>query len=246
MEAGEHRVPGSDAMQLVRAHISKLDADARVAHVDAGAVETDAHARSIGIELAVIEGREHHVIHRRFPRGAAGHRGRDQRAHEEARQGRVAIGEMIDVGLGPLRAHLRGQPEPAKSGIVEGAQVLGGDRVAADREEIERAALEAVRHLLAAAADLDEIVAIAGLFQERDLLLAALAGKRVLALAVEPEHLRLALIRDREIRDEGVERPAVELRAGEIVVDHAHGIAAHQRVAAERLAREEQPARQAE
>src|SRR5437763_17071198 len=105
---------------------------------------------------------------------------------------------MIDIGLAALGVVDCRQTERGEPGIAGIARIRGGHRVAADREEIERAALEAIRHLLAAAADPDEIIAVAGALEDGGLLRFALAGERVLALLIESDQLCLAGLRDRE------------------------------------------------
>ena len=97
------------------------------------------------------------------------------------------------------------QAEPGKARIAEIARVLRRHRVGAEPEEAERAALEDVRDLLAAAAELDEIVAIAGALEQRELFLTGAAGQRIAFGGVEREILRLARLRDRKFRDENRE-----------------------------------------
>ncbi len=48
----------------------------------------------LAIELAIVEAREHDIVHR-----GARSDGRNKLAHEQARDRRVAVGEMIDVRL---------------------------------------------------------------------------------------------------------------------------------------------------
>ena len=109
------------------AHIAELDAVRDVADIDAGAVEPNAHARAVAIELLVVERRQHDVVH-----GAAGRDAGDQRAHQKPRQRGVAVGKMIDVGLVPLRAVDRRKPKPAETRIAGVAGVRRRHRVAAE------------------------------------------------------------------------------------------------------------------
>ncbi len=169
-----------DAVQLAVAHIAELDAVAGVADIDAGAVEPDAHVRGRDVEPAVIERRQHDVVHRRARRDAG-----NERAHQQPRQRRVAVGEMIDVGLARAPDCRPRQAEPVEARIAGVARVGGGHRVAADREEIKRAALEAIGDLLAAAADLDEVIAIARALEDSRSFRAAVlpaSGSRALSI----------------------------------------------------------------
>ena len=86
---------------------------------------------------------------------------------------------MIDVGLLPRRVGAARELQAGEARIAEIARVGGRHRVAAEPEEAERAALEAVRDLLAAAADFGQIVAVAGAFEKLALLVRRLAGQRI-------------------------------------------------------------------
>ena len=159
VEAREHRMARGDAMQLALAHVSDVDAAVAVGDTDAGAVEPDAHVLAVAVELRVVERRQHDVVH-----GVARRDARHQGAHQEARERRVAVGEMVDVGLVEIRVlAVVGQAETGESGISRFLGVGCRHRVGADAEEIQGAALEAVRDLLAVAADLGDVIAIAGL-----------------------------------------------------------------------------------
>ena len=176
------------AVELAVAHIGELDPVADVAHVDAGAVEADAHVAAVDIELGVVERRQHHVVH-----GAARRHRRNERAHQQPRERRVAVGEMIDVGLVHLRIAGVGQAEPVEARIAGFARIAAGT---ASQPSAKKSSVRPWKQLATSslhAADLDEIVAIARLLEELDLLLVALAGERVARSLVEREQLRLAL-----------------------------------------------------
>ena len=161
VEAGEHGVARLDAMQRAIADIGDLCLVAVSADMDAGRIETDADRLIAAVERAIVERRRHDVVH-----GVARRDAGNERADQEARDRRVAVGEMIDVGLLPRRVGAARELQAGEARIAEIARLGGRHRVAAEPEEAERAALEAVRHLLAAAADFGQIVAIAGAFQE--------------------------------------------------------------------------------
>ena len=60
--------------------------------------------------------------------------------------------------------------QSGEAGITEAAQIERRHRVTAEPEEAERPALEAIRYFLAAAAYLDEIIAIARGLKDFELL----------------------------------------------------------------------------
>ena len=158
VEAGQHGMLARHAVELPSADVAELDAVAHVADVDAGAVETDAHAGTREIELAVVEGRQHHIFHR-VPR----RHGRNERAHQKPRERGIAVREMIDVGIVLLGIVRRRQAEPVEARIAGVTGLARRHCIASEREEVERAPLEAVGDLLVAAQDLDEVVAVARL-----------------------------------------------------------------------------------
>ena len=196
------------------------------------------------VELRVVERRQHDVVH-----GAAGRDARDQRAHQQPRQRRVAVGEMIDVGLARLRrSPASGSPSPRSPDSRARARRRPAPRRSRAPKKSERAALEAVGDLVAAAADLDQesrdssCVLSSSSFSSTVL---PASGSRV--PVVERDELRLARVGDRKSRDELGERLARCASRGSMSSrDHGQRIAGHQRVAAECLAREEHAARQAE
>ncbi len=147
---------------------------------------------------------------------------------------------MIDVGLLPRRVGVARELQAGEARIAEIARIGGRHRVAAEPEEAERAALEAVRHLLAAAADFGQIVAIAGALQKLAFLVRRLAGQRIGRAGIERDDLRLARLRNRKRRHELGQRLGIAPRVAFI----AAGVAGHQHVAAERLAVEERAARE--
>ena len=215
VEARQHRVPRRDAMELAVADIADEHRAVGVAHVDAGGVEPDADIGVRTVEPGVVERRQHDVVH-----GVAGRDAGNEAAHHQPRQRRVAVGEMIDVGLAAAARSAGGrQIEPAEAGIALVAHVGGRHRVAAEAEEAERAALEAVRDLLVAAADLDQVIAIARALEQLQLLVDGSSGERIARRRIEREELRLARLGDRQARDElgerlGVGEPAADVVAG--------------------------------
>jgi hypothetical protein len=87
---------------------------------------------------------------------------------------------VIDVGLLPFRILARRQAETGKAGITKLSELGCGNRIASERKEAERASLEAVRYFIAAAADLDQVVAITGGFEQPELFRnGPLSGSRV-------------------------------------------------------------------
>src|SRR5215813_753503 len=150
----------------------------------------------------------------------------------------------MDIGLVELGIGGVGQSKPVEARIAGLARVGGRDRVAAERIEVERAPLEAVGDLFAAAANFDEVVAVARLLEERELLLFALARERIGLSLIEGQELQPALIGDRELGDEFRDRLAVAALRRDIVAHHGLGIAGRQHVAAEALAREKDAARE--
>src|SRR5262249_29039436 len=129
------------------------------------------------------------------------------------------------------------QAEPGEAGVSEIARVGGGHRVAAEAEEAQRAALEAIRRLLAQATDLGEIVAITGALEERDLFLDGAAGQRIARGIAERDELRLAGVRDRKAGHEFGERLGVGETAARLVGAAGGRLARDQHVAAEGPAR---------
>ncbi|MNO84537.1 hypothetical protein D3C76_758800 [compost metagenome] len=96
----DHVVAGHDAVlaahlaELAAAAVADVHAAADVAHAHRCTVEADAH-RGFGlIELGVVERGEDDIVH-----GVPRCHGRDQAAHQQARQRGVAVGEVVDVGL---------------------------------------------------------------------------------------------------------------------------------------------------
>ncbi len=69
--------------------------------------------------------------------------------------------------------------QSGKAGITEAAQIERRHRVAAEPEEAERTALEAIRHFLATAAKLDEIIAIARGLEDFELCIGRSAGELI-------------------------------------------------------------------
>ena len=132
------------------------------------------HSMHRTVEPRIVERREHDVVH-----GVAGRDAGNERAHQKPRQRRVAVGEMIDVGLAAVRSAGGRQIEPAEAGIAVFADVGRRHRVASQAEEAVGAALEAVGDLLVAAADLDQIVAIARGLEQFELLVDGPAGERI-------------------------------------------------------------------
>src|SRR5262249_42385775 len=92
----------------------------------------------------------------------------------------------------------------------------------------------------AAAADLDEIIAVARALEDVGLLLRALAGERVVPGIEQRGQLRLARGRDRELRDH------LGARSGPGAAGVGHRVAGNEDVAPEYLARKEHAAGEAE
>ena len=105
------------------------------------------------------------------------------------------------------------------------------------------AALEAVGDLLAAAADPDQVVAIAGVFEKLELLVNAAARERIARGVKEREQLATARLCDRQLGDELSERPRIGERACLRISRNREWIARHQRVTPVVLTRQEQAAR---
>src|SRR5437867_12041642 len=101
---------------------------------------------------------------------------------------------MMDVGLVELGVGGVRNAEPLEARIAGLARVGGRDRIDAERIEIVRATLIAVGDLLGTATGLDQVVAVARLLQECELLLDALARKRIVLPFVERDQLGLAVI----------------------------------------------------
>ena len=120
-----------------------------------------------------------------------------------------------------------------------------GTASAAEPEETERAALEIVRHLLAGAAHLEEIVAIARALEDLELLVDRLARQ---ADRAGPRRARSTAPcwRRRNGKSATKSRSGLALLRRRVTssVTHRHLIAGHQHVASERLAREENAAGQ--
>ena len=194
VEAGEHRVLGFHAVRHSRAHVANEHTLGRIADVDAGRLEPDAHALAAPIELVIVETRQHHVIH-----GLAGRNFRDERTHQKPSERSVAVWEVIDVRL-PYGAARQAQAVEAR--VAQLAGVGGRHGVASKPEEAERAALKTVRHFFAAAAHADKVVAVTRPLHYFQFLLRGLAAERIASAVVKSEQLRLARGRDRKSGDE--------------------------------------------
>jgi phosphoenolpyruvate carboxylase len=109
----------------------------------------------------------------------------NERAHQQTSERGVAVGEVIDIRL--ARGDLRQQAQAIEARIAELAGVAGRHRVASEPEEAERAALEAIRDLFAAAAGASEVIAVARPLEDFQLLLGGLAGERIARTVVERE-----------------------------------------------------------
>ena len=86
---------------------------------------------------------------------------------------------MIDVRLAPFRMIVGKKLQSGKAGIAKIAQVERGHRIATEPEKSERTAGKAVRHLLAATANLDQIIPIARGLEDPRFFLRRFAGKRI-------------------------------------------------------------------
>src|SRR5579862_6765966 len=105
---------------------------------------------------------------------------------------------MIDIGLAALRTDYRGEAKAGKPRIAERAQVRCRHGVAAESEEIERAALEAVGDLRPGTAMTDQVVAIARRLEELELFVGGPTRERVACAIIKTLELRLAGIRQRQ------------------------------------------------
>src|SRR6516162_2514919 len=114
---------------------------------------------------------------------------------------------MIDIRL--ARGNLRRQAQAVETRIAELAGVAGRHCVASEPEEAERAALEAVGDLFAAAAGAGEVIAVTRPLEDFQLLLGGLAGERIARTVVEREQLCLARRGDRKRGHELAERLGV-------------------------------------
>src|SRR5262249_1804973 len=157
----------------------------------------------------------------------------------------VAIGEMIDVGLAVVRGGLGidRKPEPLETWIADIVGVARRHRIAAEAEEALRAALEAVGGLLAQLHDLGQIVAVAGTFEQRLLPRRVAARERIARVAVKRDELGFARVRNREARDEFLDRLGVGPPPRRLVGLERSGVAGHQHVATEGFTGEEYSAR---
>src|SRR5262249_23295856 len=92
--------------------------------VDHGAVQAQAHERSIVVEPALVRAGGDYVLH-----ALAGYNTGNQRAHQQSCDRRVAVGEMKDVRLFLLPGP---EAEALKAGVSEGLVVvdvvIAGDR----------------------------------------------------------------------------------------------------------------------
>src|SRR5262249_5610669 len=132
------------------------DRIATLAYIDRGRLQTNAYFVVDAIERAIVKGGEYDVIH-----GVTGRDVRNERTHQQPRQRRIAVGGMINVRLTPFRMIVGWKIKSGEAGIAEAAQIERGNCIAAQSEKSERTALKAVRHLVAAAADVDQIIPIA-------------------------------------------------------------------------------------
>src|SRR5215472_251687 len=80
-------------------------------------------------------------------------------------------GKMINIGLVPFRMIVGGKLQTGVAGIAKTAQIERRNRVAAETEKAERAALKAVGNLIAATANLDEIIPVTRALENFDFFL---------------------------------------------------------------------------
>src|SRR5262249_50116868 len=165
--------------------------------------------------------------------------------HQEPRERRIAVGEVVDVGLARPRIRVARQAEGGEPRIAEVADFRRRNGINAEPEIAERATLETVRHLLAAAQYSRQIVAIARVLEQFALGVDRIARQRLALAAIERAQLRLARLRNRKCREEICE-PACSVRLARRPLGHAARRFRHQYVAAKRFAREEQAARKSE
>src|SRR5262249_33529569 len=149
VKTGKYDVLGRRMVQRAGSNIANDRLIASLTHIDTSRIEADTDVLILAVELVVIEPGQNHVVH-----GVTRRNFRQQLAYQQTSKGGVPIREVINVGLAPLWMSFRGQLEPGKPRIAERAEVCRGNRVASQSKEAERAALETIRHLLIAAADL--------------------------------------------------------------------------------------------
>ena len=213
-------------------------------HADHGAVESNAHLASGTVEFVVAGARQHDVVHRR-----ARYRRRHQAAHQQARDRRVAVREMVDVGLVHLAGRLRigRQRDAGKARVAEQPRIERGYEVGGHAEEIQRSLVQVRDGIGAQSPVLAQEIRVGNAGE------VVLAGRVVREMPqrhalrrVQLEQLPARLVRHRKVRNELLERTPVAAIGRDVVTDPVRRVAGDQRVAAEAVAIEEAGARQVE
>src|SRR5262249_32543856 len=151
----------------------------------------------------------------------------------------------VDVGLARPRIRVAREAEGGEPRIAEVADFRRRNGINAEPEIAERAALETVRHLLAAAQYSRQIVAIARALEQFALGVDRMARQRIVLAAVERAQLRLARLRNRKCRED-IGEPACSVRLAGCPLGNAARRFRHQYVAPKGFAREEHATRQSE
>src|SRR5262249_52336769 len=200
-----------------------------VPYRDAGAVESNPDILLAPVERIVIEAGENDIVHG-VPRRYAGH----ESAHQEPRNRRIAVGEMIDIGLVEFRIRATGrQLEAGEARIACFHEIESRNCIAPQREEIQGTALETIGDLGVAAAVFEQVIAIAGFLQESDLCGGRPPREEILVSLIEPDELLLRGRGNRELGNELADRFGVPALAG-IIGNRCGRVAADQCIAAER------------
>ena len=151
------------------------------------------------VETCVVGAGGDDVVH-----CVAGHGAGHERAHQQARDRGVAVGEMEDVGLFLARAFFgrafsgrRFEVQAIETGIGDGSVVVadcvainGGDRVDAHSKQVVGVGLEEGKRIRSDFTDLGQEVGVADLAQALDLLFAVESGEIVFLLRCRRERCR--------------------------------------------------------
>src|SRR5262249_21371945 len=154
VETSEHDVSSRSLMQATTAAIGHQHLIRRLAHLDAGRIETDTHSRA-AVEHVIGEAGFDDIVH-----GGAGRDAGNKRTHQKTRESGVSVREMVDVRLLPGWIPVFRKTKALKARIAKVANIRRRHRVAANTEEAQRATLEAIGSLLAHAPYADQIVAV--------------------------------------------------------------------------------------
>ncbi len=206
-------------------------------------MQPQAHLRARPVQRGVVEYRADEIVHRAPRRGTV-----DQRPHEGARQGGVAVGEMMDVGalLVGVAAGATFDPQRAGTGEALGHRIDGGDHVDAVAEVVAGAALEEVGRGCGQLAGLGEERAIAGLGEPRHLLVNRTPGEVVARAGKQLRQALPGLVRQGTICEKGIDGPRAGIARRKLVEAEQQRITRNQAILPEVLAIEEHRLRQPE